>query len=108
MSIRSYLNKDGTKLFEAYAIVRTTNGGKVQMKNRGFKSLREAERAEFELKRQLVNRSENHVPTHTWGEWFDACLKRMRLEFRPSTVINYDKILTKWTIPVWKDRPLVS
>jgi integrase len=104
MSIRHYLDKNGNKLYEAYAIIRKPDGGKFQMKRKGIKSLRQAELVEFELKRQLANRVENHSAATTWAEWFETCMSKMKIEFKPSTMMNYEGQLKKWAHPVWRER----
>ena len=42
----------------------------------------------------------------TWEEWVDECLKRMRLEYRNSTILNYKGNLGKRVTPYLKEMTL--
>jgi integrase len=44
--------------------------------------------------------------TPTWSNWLETCIERMKLTNRPSTVVNYDKQLRKWTMRTWGDLEL--
>ncbi len=104
MAIKSYLGKQGEKLYEVYVAVRAPKGGKYQFRRRGLKTLRSAETTEFELKRKLCDKREKQF--YTWDEWHKVFIERIRLEFLPTTVIDYTGQLLKWVTPVWKDREL--
>lgn len=99
MAIRNY-TEDGKKLYEVYVNGVNARGVRVQRKRRGIETLRKAEVTEFELMRELAKLREEAIP-YRWSEWFEECLKRMKVIHRPSTVMNYDKQLRKWIMPRW-------
>jgi integrase len=104
MAIKT-IDKNGKKIYEVYVNGFNSSGRRVQMKRRGIESLRKAQSAEFELKRELAKIRDEKV-SYRWSEWLDECLRRMKLIHQPSTIINYDKSLNKWATPDWKDLEL--
>jgi integrase len=100
MAIKT-IEKNGKKIYEVYVNGLDSRGRRVQKKKRGIGTLRKAEVAEFEIKRELAKLREEQVPYY-WHEWLDECLKRMKIAHRPSTVINYNSMLGKWITPKWK------
>ena len=102
MSIKSYV-ESGKKLYEVYLNGFDVRGQRIQRRKRNIESLRKAEVIEFEFKREMA-RLREEAPPYKWSEWLDECLRRMRLEKRPSTVANYDSYLKKWITPHWKDQ----
>jgi integrase len=101
MAIRTYI-ENGKKLYEIYVHGHNSKGLRVQRRRKGVDTLRKAEVLEFELKRELAVLKEN-VVSYRWSEWFEECLRRMKLIHRPSTLVNYDKQLRKWIMPKWRD-----
>ena len=101
MAIRTYI-EEGKKYFEVYVNGFDSRGIRVQRKRKGIESLRKAESVEFELSRELAMLKEKKVP-YRWHEWLSICLKRMKMNCQPSTVINYQTTLNKWITPLWKD-----
>lgn len=99
MAITSYM-KDGKKLFLVEVKARDKNGKQVYRSRQGITSERKAQDAEYELRKE-IEAFINKKPIVTWKFWLDEAIKRMRLELRPSTTINYDCILNKWATPVW-------
>lgn len=99
MAIRTY-TKNGCRLYEVYLNGCDARGNRIQRKKMGIESQRKAEVIEFEIKRELAMVREEKVP-YRWSEWFEICLKRMKLVHRPSTLENYDKMLRKWIAPKW-------
>lgn len=106
MAIRTY-DESGKKLYEVYINGFNSRGVRVQMKRRGIETLRRAETTEFELKRELAQLREEKIPLR-WGEWFDECVKRMRLEFQASTIAGYETQVVKWVHPHWEHIELRS
>jgi integrase len=104
MAIRSY-EEEGKKLYEVYVNGFNSRGMRVQRKRRGVETLRKAEQVEFELKRELAVLKEERVPQR-FGEWFEVCMKRMRLEFMPSTIAGYETQVVKWVHPHWRNLEL--
>ncbi len=98
MSIKSYYQKNGKKVFEVYVGGHDSSGRRVQFKKRSVPTLRKAEKIQFEFKRELAKRKEQRIP-YRWDEWFEECLKRMKLTMRPSTVFNYDRSLKSGSVP---------
>lgn len=101
MAIRTYF-ENGKKLYEVYVNGFNSSGNRIQRKRRGVDTLRRAEQVEFELKRELALLREEQVP-YRWSEWFEECIKRMRLELQPSTTANYEAQVKKWIHPHWAD-----
>lgn len=99
MAIKSYYD-NGKKLFEVYVNGHDSIRRRIQRRKRGIPTRKKAENVLFELKRELAKLKEERVP-YRWDEWFDECLKRMKLNYRPSTIFGYDKQLRKWISPRW-------
>ena len=104
MSIRTYVENE-VKRYEVYVHGHDSRGQRIQIKRRGLETRHKAEKVEFELKRELAKRREEKVP-YRWSEWFDECVSQMRVKFKPSTLLNYEKQLGKWISPRWKDLEL--
>lgn len=101
MAIKT-IEKNGKKVYEVYVNGFDSRGKRVQMKRRGIETLRKAELAEFELKRELAQIKEQPVSVR-WEEWVSDCINRMKLTNQPSTVNNYEKTLNKSVNRYWKD-----
>lgn len=99
MAVKSY-EENGKKLFEVYVNGFDSVGRRVQKRKRSVESLRKAENIEFEFKRELAQLKEEAVP-YRWEEWFDECMKRMKLELMPSTIASYEAQIKKWIHPHW-------
>lgn len=84
---------------------RDQNGKQIYRSKQGITSERKAQDAEYQLKRDL-DVSLNKEKSLLWKDWFQNCLETMRLEMRPSTTINYDKILNKWATPHWGSKEI--
>lgn len=93
---------DGKKLYEVYVNGFNSRGTRVQRKRMGIESLRKAEQVEFELKRELAKLKEEEVP-YRWHEWFDECMRQMKIEMKPSTLYNYQTQIRKWVHPHWSE-----
>lgn len=100
MAIKSY-DENGKKVYEVYVNGFDSIGRRIQKRKKGLDSLRKAQTVEFELKRELAQLKEEAVP-YRWHEWFDECMKQMRLEYRPSTIYNYETQIKKWIHPHWE------
>jgi integrase len=106
MSISSKI-VNGKKLYEVYVNGFDLRGKRIQRRKRGVESIRKAEEVEFEFERELANLREKGSP-HTWIEWFETVMKRMRQDSAASTVINYESYLGKWVNNRWKSKELSS
>lgn len=104
MAINSY-SENGTKYYEVYINGFDSAGRRIQRRKRGIETLKKAETVEFEFKRELAKLKEERIPFR-FGEWFDECMKRMRLEFMPSTIAGYETQVRKWVHPHWEDLEL--
>jgi integrase len=104
MAIRTYV-EEGKKLFEVYVHGHDSRGVRVQRKRRGIETQRKAETTEFELMRELAKLREERIP-YRWYEWFNECIKRMKIEYRPSTLADYEGRLKKWIHPKWENLEL--
>jgi len=101
MAIKT-IEKNGKKVYEVYINGYDSSGKRIQMKRRGIDTLRKAELAEFELKRELAQIKEQPVSIR-WGEWVTKCLGRMRLDSQPSTVRGYELTLRKRVNRHWNN-----
>ncbi len=99
MSIKSYIENE-KKYYEVYVNGFDGQGRRIQRRKKGLETLRKAELAEFEFKREL-HEAKSGRTTPTWSNWLETCIERMRLTNRPSTVVSYDKQLRKWTMAAW-------
>lgn len=99
MAIRTYMENE-KKYYEVYVNGFNSRGIRIQRKRRGIETLRKAETVEFDLMRELAKLKEEQVPLR-WAEWFDECMKRMRLELMPSTIAGYETQIKKWIHPHW-------
>ncbi len=99
MAIKKYL-KNGKTLYEVYVNGCDARGDRHQKRKMGIETLRKAETVEFELKRILAQIREERVP-YRWHEWFDVCMKTMKLELMPSTIASYEAQIRKWIHPHW-------
>lgn len=106
MAIRSYV-ENGEKLYRVYINGFSPRGDRFQKKRKGIKTLRAAETAEFEFKRELAKLREENVHAR-WGEWFEECLTLMKIKYRPSTVYSYEKTVRKWISKHWETTELKS
>ncbi len=97
MTIKTYIEED-KKLYEVYINGFGSGGRRFQKRIRGIETLKKAETIEFELKRELARLKEERVP-YRWSEWFDECMKRMKYDLMPSTVMGYETSLRKWIHP---------
>jgi len=104
MSIKPYF-LNGKKYYEVYVNGFDRNGHRIQSRRKGIESLRKADEAEFELKRELAKRKEQSVDPR-WSEWLQECLKLMKVQYRPSTLYSYEKTLNKWIPESWQSKEL--
>lgn len=83
-----------------YTVVATAqiNGKQVNRKRRNISSMAMAKRIEFDLKLELKQIKE--CPQRvTWNQWSNECVKRMKIEFKTSTIMGYQGNLNKWVNP---------
>ena len=99
MAIQVEKNSEGKKTFVVYCDGIDSRGRRIQLRRRGVKTEKEARAVEFELRRQIANQKDQ-APSYTWNEWFQICLERMRLEFKPSTIVEYLGKHNNWIQPV--------
>ncbi len=72
MAINTYI-ENGKKFYEIYVNGFDSRGIRVQRRKKGLNTLRKAEMAEFELKRELAKLKEEAAPFR-WSEWLFECL----------------------------------
>lgn len=104
MSIKKY-QKDGKTLYEVYIHGFDSRGERYQRRKSGLETLQKAKTTEFELKRELAKIREECVP-YRWHEWFDVCIKNMKMEYKPSTIYNYETQIKKWIHPHWHSKEI--
>lgn len=105
MAIKTYF-ENNKKLYEVYVNGFDARSKRIQKRKRGIESLRKAESIEFEFKHELAKLRESNSKTFTWSEWHTECIKRMRLELMPSTVVGYERQLQIWVHPHWADKEI--
>lgn len=106
MAIKTYID-NGKKLYEVYVNGFDSRGVRFQRRKTKIETLRKAEVIEFELMRELAQKKEEKIPFR-WQEWFDECVKRMKLVHRPSTIWSYQKLAGHWVNPLWGAREIQS
>jgi len=104
MAIKTYSSK-GKKLYEVYVNGFDARGKRIQMRKRGIESIKKAKDLEFEFEHDLAKIKEGSAHER-WGEWFEECLKIMKVNYRPSTVYNYEKSARRWIQKPWEDKEL--
>ncbi len=102
--IKSYM-KDGKKFYEVYIAERDDNKKLVARRKRGITSEREAKEVEYQFKAE-VRKCIEERPVVSWPMWHEEVLKRIRLQFKTSTVVNYDGYLKKWIPQSWQEKGL--
>ncbi len=102
--IKSYV-KGNKKLYEVYVAERDQNKKLIAKRKRGITSDREAKEVEFQFKAELRNLADQK-PTWTWGNWHSEFLRRIRLNYKNSTVANYDGYLKRWIPKSWQNRSI--
>ncbi len=85
-----------------YTVVATAsiNGKQYNRKRRSVTSMTLAKRIELELRMDLLA-LRNNPNRQTWNQWSKTCIKRMRLEFRKSTISGYEGNLNRWINPAF-------
>ena len=101
MAINAY-EKNGIKVYRVHVKVRN-KGVQVNRIRIGVPSLTRARRIEFELKTQLLKLKDS-TSSYTWDQWVETCLEKMKLEFKNSTIINYQAGFNKWITPLFADK----
>ena len=96
---------NGKKLYEVYVNGFDLRGRRVQRRKRSIENIRKAEEIEFQFERELAKLREEGSP-HTWQEWFEIAIARMKRDLAVSTVMNYQGYIGKWVSPHWKNREL--
>lgn len=102
--IKSYI-KENKKLYEVYVAERDLDKKIIARRKRGIKSEREAKAIEFQFKSELKFNADQK-PTWTWEDWHEEFLRRIKLNFKNSTVVNYDGGLKRWIPDGWKKKYL--
>jgi len=98
---------DGKKVYMVTAAAFDAKGKRFQKKRRGITSYREAERVQFELKRELALIREQ-TPSYRWEEWFKVCMDRMKVEYKATTLLNYEGKNRHWIMPFWEGKDIKS
>jgi len=98
---------NGKKVYEVYVNGFDLRGRRIQRRKRSIETLRKAETIEFQLKCELAKLRNEAVPLK-WAEWYEQCLRQMRIELAPSTIAGYESQIKKWIHPHWANRELQS
>lgn len=104
MAIHKY-EENGKWLYRVHVKDRNAFGKQVNRKKKGITSEARAKRVELELKMELL-KLRDLPAVLKWDEWVDECIRRMKLEFRNSTIIGYRRNLDKWVLPHFRDKLL--
>lgn len=102
--IKSYM-KGTKKLYEVYVAERDQNKKLIAKRKRGITSDREAKEVEFKFKSELRNIADQ-TPSWTWENWHEEFLRRIRLNYKNSTVANYDGYLKRWIPKAWLNKSM--
>lgn len=102
--IKSYMNGK-QKLYEVYVAERDQNKKLIAKRKRGITSDREAKEVEFKFKSEL-RAVADQKPSWTWEKWHEEFLRRIRLNYKNSTVANYDGYLKKWIPKEWLNKSM--
>ncbi len=94
-----YTETKNGKTFYTVLVTTRINGKQVNKKKRNLTSIAAAKRVEIQLQCDL-KRMREEPDMCTWLAWSEICLKRMRLQYKESTVINYQSNFNKWVNPV--------
>ncbi|HAZ13910.1 MAG: hypothetical protein A2X86_13035 [Bdellovibrionales bacterium GWA2_49_15] len=97
MAIKTY-NYQNKTFYEVHVKL-VIHGKQVNRKKRAITSIAAARREELKLKIELLKLREGQR-SYTWNEWVNICLERIKVEFRPSTLIGYQSQLNNWVNPV--------
>lgn len=97
MAIHKY-TEDGKQLYRVHVKIRNIFGKQMNRVRKGISSETRAKRLEIELKVELLKLRDS-PNLFFWTDWVDECIRRMKLEFRNSTIIGYEKNLAKWVHP---------
>ena len=89
-------NKNGKKLYEVAVYKKDSKKKQHSRKKRGITSERKAREIEFQLKNELYKLVTGGFIRWNWKQWYEECIKRMRLYLKKSTIQNYDGKLKKW------------
>jgi hypothetical protein len=89
--------KNGKLLYRVFVKIRDSTGKQITLQRSGITSEMEAHHVEFELRAQLKGRNQSY----RWPKWLEACLEKIRINFRVSTLVNYETTLRKCTLPRW-------
>ena len=100
------------KFFEVYVQGRYSDGKRYQKRKRvdldgkRIKTKKRASEIEFKMKSEM----ELEINTHKWSfsDWHAEFLKRIRLQYKISTVNSYDGNLKKWLSPEWMKQDMAS
>lgn len=90
--------KDGKTTYTVVATL-SINGKQANKKRRNVTSIAAAKRIEAELRLELYRLKEKPFMC-SWNEWSAKCIKRMRLQFKRTTVDGYESNFNKWVNPV--------
>lgn len=100
--IKSYM-KGTKKLYEVYVADRGQDKKIIARRKRGITSDRDAKEVEFQFKAELRSLADQK-PVWSWENWHKEFLRRIRLNYKNSTVANYDGYLKKWIPKSWLDK----
>lgn len=92
---------DDRDFYKVHVKDRTRFGVQINRTRSGITSEAKAKRVELNLRMELKAIKERRS-SYVWEDWLTECLDRMSLEFKNSTVINYEKNLNKWVTPHFK------
>lgn len=97
MAIKVY-EKDGKKLYEVFVKIRV-HGTQLARRKKNIPSMALAKKIDAEFISKL-NDLKDGPKRHTFDQWFEKCVTKMRLEYKPSTIIGYVTNYQKWISPI--------
>lgn len=97
--------KEGKRYYEVYVSERGVDRKIIARRKRGIKNERDAKEVEFKFKAELRELAAEK-PTVTWDRWHAEFLRRYRMRYKNSTVMNYDGYLKKYIPVSWNGKAI--
>lgn len=106
MAITKYIS-NGKEFYKVFVKTRGEMGDQISKCKSKISSKVQAQRIEAKLRTQLEIEKGNKC-YYTWANYVHICIKKMKLEFKPSTTINYEKTLKKWTFSYFGNKEIAK
>ncbi len=109
--ISTYI-KDNRKYYEVYVCGRYSNGRKFQKRKRLDENRQKivSRKKAVQIEQALIFEMGLATKNDVWAfsKWHEECLRKMRLQYKVSTVENYGKTLKQWIPEEWNTKDLAE